>query len=77
MIQQSFDFNGLIIDDEPLQMAATGRPREQSELTESTTTARSGWTTRRLCARRLNVRSTLTDDVLKIVLKEKVCGIAS
>ena len=54
-----FDFNGVIIDDEPLQMAAyQGVLREQGlSLLRATTTARSGWTTRRLCELRLNVRS--------------------
>ena len=69
-----FDFNGVIIDDEPLQMAAyQGALREQAiELTESDYYGALGMDDKTFVrAAFARVQRTLTDDLLKSVLNDK------
>ena len=69
-----FDFNGVIIDDEPLQMAAyQGVLREQGiELTESDYYGALGMDDKTFVRAAFErAKQTLTDDVLKIVLERK------
>jgi len=69
-----FDFNGVIIDDEPLQMAAyQGVLREQGiELTESDYYGALGMDDKTFVRAAFErAKQTLTDDALKIVLERK------
>ena len=69
-----FDFNGVIIDDEPLQMAAYQDVlREQGiELTESDYYSALGMDDKTFVRAAFErARQTLTDDVLKVVLDAK------
>src|SRR4029077_3952802 len=69
-----FDFNGVIIDDEPLQMAAYQEVlREQGiELTESDYYGALGMDDKTFVRAAFErAKQTLTDDILKIVLEAK------